>query len=117
MRLHLYVTGRASSRSRAAIATARALAAHTEDCELEITDILVEPDVAEEERVMVTPTLDLHTPVSTRRVVGEIDDLAAASERLGLAVDPDAGIDTGDAIDTDDAIDTGDALETPANDT
>ena len=93
MRLHLYVTGRASSRSRHAIATAEALAAHSEGCELEITDVLVEPDVAEEERVMVTPTLDLHTPVSTQRVVGEVDDLTAVAERLGLTIDPDATVE------------------------
>ncbi|MDQ3081527.1 MAG: circadian clock KaiB family protein [Gemmatimonadota bacterium] len=85
--LRLFVTGE-SSRSRTAIANLRRI------CEqelagvydLEIIDVLEFPELAEEAKVLATPTLIKSLPPPLRRVIGDLSD----TERvlLGLQVEP-----------------------------
>ena len=84
--LRLYITGR-SPRSERAIENLRRLC---EDAlpryELDIIDIIEEPGLAEEERILATPTLIKELPPPLRRIVG---DLSARDDVLyGLDLYP-----------------------------
>jgi circadian clock protein KaiB len=73
--LKLYVTG-ASPRAEAAIANLRRICdeeLHGE-YELEIIDVLEQPDVAETNRILATPTLVKQLPPPLRRVIGDLSD-------------------------------------------
>ncbi len=83
--LKLFVTG-ASSRSGVAIANLNRI------CEqelagryhIEIIDVLEHPDLAEDEKILATPTLIKSLPLPLRRVIGDLSN----TERvlLGLEV-------------------------------
>ncbi len=51
---------------------------------LEIIDLLVHPQQAQEEQVMATPTLIRVTPAPVRRVIGDFSDGKKALDLLGL---------------------------------
>lgn len=73
--LKLYVAGR-STRAEAAIANLQQLC---EDelrgqYELEIIDVLERPDLAEDARILATPTLIKQLPPPLRRVIGDLSD-------------------------------------------
>ena len=81
----LYVTDE-TGRSRRATANLRALceerlAGHYE---LEVVDVLVRPDLAEEDRIIATPTAIRRVPLPQRRVIGDLSDLALAATALDL---------------------------------
>jgi circadian clock protein KaiB len=85
--LKLYVTGR-TSRAERAIANLRRLCEdELEGCyELEVIDILEHPQLAEDERILATPTLVKQLPPPLRRVIG---DLSSRDKVLfGLDVRP-----------------------------
>ena len=85
--LKLYVTGK-SPRAERAIANLRRLCKdELEGCyELEVIDILEHPQLAEEERILATPTLVKQLPPPLRRVIG---DLSSRDKVLfGLDVRP-----------------------------
>lgn len=44
------------------------------ECDLEIIDVLEHPQVAEDERILATPTLVKHLPPPLRRVIGDLSD-------------------------------------------
>jgi circadian clock protein KaiB len=83
--LKLFVTG-ASSRSGAAIANLNRI------CEqelagrykLEIIDVLEHPDLAEDEKILATPTLIKSLPLPLRRVIGDLSNTEKVL--LGLEV-------------------------------
>lgn len=85
--LKLYVAGR-STRAESAIANLRQL------CEdelrgqyaLEIIDVLERPDLAEDARILATPTLIKQLPPPLRRVIGDLSDREKLL--LGLEVRP-----------------------------
>jgi circadian clock protein KaiB len=85
--LKLYVTG-TSPRAEVAIANLRRI------CEqelrgqyrLEIIDVLEHPQIAEEERILATPTLIKQLPPPLRRVIGDLSDTEKVL--LGLEVRP-----------------------------
>jgi circadian clock protein KaiB len=76
-RFKLYVTGQ-TPRSARAIATLRRLCVNAlnDDCEVVVIDVLEQPHLAEEDRVMVTPTLIKELPPPARRVLGDLSDEA-----------------------------------------
>jgi len=93
--LKLYVTG-ASPRTERAIANLR----HICDSELAgrytltIIDVLEEPEAAERDRVLATPTLIKELPLPLRRVIGDLSDhakvlLALEVRAVGPHVPPD----------------------------
>ena len=95
--LRLYVTGN-TTRSERAINNLRRLCADVlrNGCEVEVVDVLEQPELAEVDRVLATPTVIRRVPAPERRVVGDLSD--PAKVLLGLDVEPgDAGFAGGGA--------------------
>lgn len=89
VRLRLYVTGR-TARSEAAINNLRAIVEDSlgAEAEVEIIDVLEEPELAEEHHILVTPTLDKILPMPARRIIGDLSDAQAVVRGLGLTRRP-----------------------------
>ncbi len=73
--LRLYITGR-TPRSESAIRNLRSLIEHelAEGYELEIIDVLERPQLAEDEKIIATPTLIKELPPPMRRIIGDLSD-------------------------------------------
>ncbi len=86
--LKLFVTGR-TIRSERAVANLRRLCDRelAERYELMVIDILERPHLAEEERIMATPTLIRVMPQPVRRLVGDLSDETRV--RAGLDIPGD----------------------------
>ncbi|HEX2210599.1 MAG TPA: circadian clock KaiB family protein [Longimicrobium sp.] len=86
VRLVLYVAGD-TPRSRSARATLAWLVngGVEERVEATVVDVAQEPERAETDRVLLTPTLLRQQPPRTRRVVGDLGDRARVAEALGLS--------------------------------
>lgn len=82
--LKLYIAGR-GARAEAAITNLRQLCDSElrGQYELEIIDILEHPELAEEARILATPTLIKQLPPPLRRVIGDLSD----REKLLLGLD------------------------------
>ena len=85
--LKLYVTG-TSSRTERAIANLRRICENElrGQYELEIIDVLEHPQVAEDDKILATPTLIKQLPPPLRRVIGDLSDTEKVL--LGLEVQP-----------------------------
>lgn len=82
--LKLYVTGQ-TSRSQRAIANLRRIC---EDelrgsYEMIVIDVLERPQLAEDEKILATPTVVKELPTPMRRIIGDLSD----SERVLLGLD------------------------------
>jgi circadian clock protein KaiB len=73
--LKLYVTG-SSPRTSAAIAKLERICQEELEgrYELEIIDVLEYPQMAEDEKILATPTLIKQLPPPLRRVIGDLSD-------------------------------------------
>ena len=73
--LRLYITGN-SVRSRRAIANLLKLCQDelSNQYKLEIIDVLEEPHRAEQERILVTPTLIKQLPPPLQRIIGDLSN-------------------------------------------
>lgn len=93
--LKLYVTGR-TPRAEKAIANLRRIC--EEDLhgqyELQIIDVLEHPQLAEDEKILATPTLIKRLPPPLRRVIGDLSDKEKVL--LGLDVWPNTPPVTGE---------------------
>lgn len=87
-RFRLFVTGE-TGRSRQAANNLRAVCEMRVAglYELEIIDVLDRPELAEEDRIIATPTVIRMVPLPQRRVIGDLSDLGLAAVALDL---PDA---------------------------
>lgn len=85
IRLHLYVAGD-SPRSQRALANLDRLVGRLPagTCEVEIVDVLTAPERLEVERILATPTLIRTVPQPRRRVTGDLSDVAAVMEAMGM---------------------------------
>jgi circadian clock protein KaiB len=85
--LTLYVTG-TSPRTRVAIDNLNRICAQELDgrYDLEIVDVLEQPQRAEDEKILATPTLIKNLPPPLRRVIGDLSDKDKVL--LGLEVRP-----------------------------
>ncbi len=85
--LTLYVTG-TSPRAKIAIANLEGICRQELEgrYELEIVDVLENPQRAEDEKILATPTLIKQLPPPLRRVIGDLSDKDKVL--LGLAVQP-----------------------------
>ena len=96
--LRLFVTG-ASSRTSTAINNLKRICEQElqGQYDLEIIDVLEYPDLAEDEKILATPTLIKSLPLPLRRVIGDLSDKEKVL--LGLEVHPqrinDAGVSRG----------------------
>jgi circadian clock protein KaiB len=86
--LTLYVTG-SSPRAQTAITNLRRICDQDLKGEyaLDIVDVLQNPERAEKERILATPTLIKQLPPPLRRVIGDLSDKDKVL--LGLEVRPD----------------------------
>jgi circadian clock protein KaiB len=85
--LRLFVTS-ASSRTATAIANLRRICEQELEgqYDLEIIDVLEHPDLAEDEKILATPTLIKSLPLPLRRVIGDLSNTEKVL--LGLEVRP-----------------------------
>jgi circadian clock protein KaiB len=74
LRLRLYVAGVAPNSLRAIANTRSICAGHFADHVLEIIDLMIEPDRALADRVIVTPTLIKVSPPPQIRLIGDLSD-------------------------------------------
>jgi circadian clock protein KaiB len=86
--LMLFVTGQ-SHRSTRAIDSVRALCegALRGQCRLEVIDVLEQPQLAEDEKVLATPTLLRRFPPPPRRLIGDLSDPQRVLDGLNLYPD------------------------------
>ncbi len=82
--LKLYVSGD-TLRSQRAIANLEAFCQRKmpEETEIEIIDILKSPEIAESEKILITPTLVRESPLPKERVIGDLSN----TEILAFALD------------------------------
>lgn len=85
----LYIAGQ-TERSVAAVANLRMLCESVVPggYELEVVDAAEHPDLAEEQRILVTPTVLRLAPSPQRRVIGDLSDHRRAARALGLPARP-----------------------------
>ena len=85
--LKLYITGRSPRAERAIANLQRLCKEELEGCyELEIIDVLEHPQLAENDRILATPTLIKQLPPPLRRVIGDLSNRDKVL--LGLDVRP-----------------------------
>ena len=85
-RLRLFVAGR-TPRAETAVDNLRELCERQlgdGSYKLEIIDVLENPELAEEERILMTPTLVKSVPLPVRRIVGDLSDAEAVARALGF---------------------------------
>lgn len=85
--LKLYVTGR-TPRTEQTIATLRGLCERElgGDYEVVVINVLEHPQLAEDEKILATPTLIKSLPRPMRRVIGDLSDTEKVL--LGLDLEP-----------------------------
>jgi len=88
--LTLYITGK-SSKAEQAIANLRRICDEElhGKYELQIIDVLEHPELAEDNKILATPTLIKQLPPPLRRVIGDLSDKHKVL--LGLELRSDAG--------------------------
>ncbi len=74
-KLRLYVTGH-SPRTERAVANLKQICQDELDGQYELTiiDVLERPQLAEEEKILATPTLIKELPPPIRRIIGDLSD-------------------------------------------
>lgn len=89
--LRLYNANRTGEMAKLAKRFEEVLRAHFPDChQVEIIDVLTEPERAAEEKVFVTPTLVKAVPEPLQRVMGDLSDPQKVLMLLGVfAVEED----------------------------
>lgn len=55
---------------------------------IRVIDVLQDPDAAERQRILATPTVLRRLPLPTRRMIGDFVDTDLVAEHLDLVLDP-----------------------------
>ncbi len=86
--LKLYITGE-TRHSQKAIANLKIIQEQmlNYDCEVEILDVLNQPEQADLDKILATPTLIRLRPLPIRRMIGDLSNLQAVKAVLGLEPD------------------------------
>lgn len=89
--LKLYITGK-SAKATQAIANLRRICDDElqGSYDLQIIDVLEHPELAEDDKILATPTLIKRLPPPLRRVIGDLSDKHKVL--LGLELRSDAGV-------------------------
>jgi circadian clock protein KaiB len=84
-RFHLYIAGQ-SPRSTRAVENLRGLGEQNlgGDFEMVVIDVTEDPEQAEDNQIMATPTVVKLVPEPPRRVTGDLSDIEAVALALGL---------------------------------
>jgi len=84
--LRLYVTGQ-TPRAQRAIANLRQICDAELDgrYEVEVIDVLEQTQLAEDEKILATPTLVRHLPPPMRRIIGDLSEFDKVLLGLDLA--------------------------------
>jgi len=84
LNLRLYVTGKTAQSERAITNLRNIIDEDLKDkYELEIIDILERPQLAEDEKILATPTLLKELPPPLRKIIGDLSD----KEKVLLGLD------------------------------
>jgi circadian clock protein KaiB len=84
IQLELYVTGD-TPRSEQAIANLHRICRDKLNTnQVQIIDVLEQPDLAEKKKIIATPTLVKIIPPPARRVIGDLSDVGKVIKMLGL---------------------------------
>jgi circadian clock protein KaiB len=83
--LQLFITGK-TSRSEQAIKSLRKLCEEVfeEGLRFEVIDVLDEPEKAEENKVLATPTLIKTSPPPVKRLIGDFEDTETVKKHLDM---------------------------------
>lgn len=81
----LFITGQ-TARSEVAVANLRQICSKWFDgqCQILIVDVLEQPEEAESNHILATPTLVKMHPPPVQRVIGDLSDLEKVRVNLGL---------------------------------
>lgn len=82
--LRLFVTGTSQRSLRAIEATASLCRTLSGRVKVEVVDVLEQPEQAETEKILATPTLIRQIPGPPRRLVGNLEEAARVIQLLGL---------------------------------
>jgi circadian clock protein KaiB len=82
--LRLYVSGQALN-SRTAIRNLESLRERlAADAAVEVVDVRERPELAEEDRILATPTLVRIQPMPVRKIIGDLSDIGRVLSGLEL---------------------------------
>ena len=83
--LQLFITGK-TSRSELAIQSVKKLCEDLfeEGLQFEVIDVLEDPDIAEEQKVIATPTLIKFSPPPVKRLIGDFADTQVVKKHLDM---------------------------------
>jgi circadian clock protein KaiB len=86
--LKLFVAG-SSNRTTTAVANLQALCDEKfpGDYVLVVVDVLLNPEIAEHQKVLATPTLIKEFPLPSRRIIGDLSDKDKVFSAMGLNPD------------------------------
>jgi circadian clock protein KaiB len=90
-RLKLFITGQTSRSTRAITNLRRICEDALTDYELDIIDVLERPQLAEDDRVLATPTLIKEFPPPVRRIIGDLSDTEKVLLGLELSLEGRGG--------------------------
>ena len=93
-RFTLYVAGETLRSVRAAENLERLAKEHLGgDAQITVVDVIADPGRAEAERILTTPTVVKEAPEPSRRVTGDLGNIALVAQALGLQsrYTPDGG--------------------------
>lgn len=85
LRLKLFIAGDSPRARQAAENLARAVGVLAGGARVETVDVLEHPDVADEYRILTTPTVEREAPAPRRRVTGDLRDVAQVLAALALS--------------------------------
>ena len=88
LRLRLFITGQ-TPRTKRALTNLHHICSEglDEKYELEVIDVLEHPQLAEDEKILATPTLIRELPLPVRRVIGDLSDRKQVLLGLDLQTD------------------------------
>jgi circadian clock protein KaiB len=83
--LHIYVAGQGVRAQTAIRQLVDLCEEHVSDeYRVEVVDVIEDPERAEQDRILVTPTVIRSLPPPQRRLVGDLTDGVSVSNHLGL---------------------------------
>ena len=92
LQLGLFITGQTSNSLRA-MENLRRICQHELNipCEIDIIDVLEHPQIAEDEKIVATPTLVKSHPGPVRKIIGDLSDTRKVLLGPGILQNSSAG--------------------------